>query len=889
MINRPAGIDLGTTNSAIAVMRPEGDDIWLLQDRLRRKTVPSMVGWNPEVAEFVVGHRAWNRRVLQPQPVASIKRKMGSQQRVEVGPHKMLPEEVSAKTIENLVAQMREFIESLGDLDAVAAEHQICIERAVITVPAYFDAPQIEATRVAGELAGVEVLGLLQEPTAAAMYYAFKNGIGDGNFLVYDLGGGTFDVSIIRSLMGEYQVLAVDGDNFLGGDDFDRRLAEKLRKHLVDQGYKLDLNVAENADDRLRFTLLERIAREVKEALTSSEVQYVGRRDIFEDQAGQSVTLDLEIGRDEFEELIEDLIDQSLEACTRALAQSKEQADVELGDIDYVLLVGGSTHVPRVQEKIAAALCGPAGARGERPLVDEPDTCVALGAAIHAANLSGVQWVQETSQEDGDSKDDSNKDAPKKDALKLTVTSSLSTRNEATHLIGFLEGPFPKGITSVALATPNGEIASICRAEEISVPNTQIRFEFDTVALRDAGRHDFVVEFCEESGDCLTSFPIFLQRLADDAPYRPTGSALSNPSVLAKDIYLEVAGDATPDRFLLVPRGSSLPTRQEFRFYTADRSGAVLLRLFQNRYPIRTIHLEIPDETELGAPVNLTIEVDETMAMIANGDVDGQTFSAKIAPPPAQALRNWEQIEEILDQTAAVRQKLWGLEQKSFAKRVDFLVAGIHETVRTDPDKLQVLVRRLETVLEDYRNRQTELTPAYSRFTTLLNAIKRVAYRDAEARPLGRSIDEWHKYLDDIEKDANTAWKARDQTGWSQAFDQIQATWESLAQDEYRFKSTHTTEYVQRLHFGLSRQCEELQKTVDEFTLSSNPETESLQRREIMRLKADLEDDLEEPLKAIDIYADAAKVKPELAQLTETATRMEKRVIELATLGLVRR
>lgn len=883
MINRPAGIDLGTTNSAIAVMRPEGDDIWLLQDRLRRKTVPSMVGWNPQAAEFVVGHQAWNRRVLQPQPIASIKRKMGSQQRVEVGPHQLLPEEVSAKTIENLVVEMRGFLESLGELERDTdphGAHRISIDRAVITVPAYFDAPQIEATRRAGELAGIEVLGLLQEPTAAAMYYAFKNGIGDGNFLVYDLGGGTFDVSIIRSLMGEYQVLAVDGDNFLGGDDFDRRLAEKLRKHLIDQGYKLDLDVANNAEDRVRFTLLERIAREIKEALTSSEVQYVGRRDIFEDQAGQSVTLDLEVGRQEFEALIEDLIDQSLDACQRALAQSKEQADVQLGDIDYVLLVGGSTHVPRVQEKIAAALCGPDGARGERPLVDEPDTCVALGAAIHAANLSGVQWVQQGgAQEDG---------APE-DMRKLTITSALSTRSEATHLVGFLEGALPENITSVALARPNGEIASICRAELMGDPSAQIRFEFDGVALADPGRHDFVLEFCEESGECLASFPIFLQRLDDDAPYRPTGSALSNPSVLAKDIYLEVAGDAAPDRFLLVPRGASLPTRQQFRFYTADRSGAVLLRLFQNRYPIRTIHLEIPPETALGAPVNLTIEIDESMAMLAQGDVDGQAFSAQIAPPPAQDLRNWAQIEELLDQTAAIRQKLWGLEQTHFAKRVDFLVAGIHETARTDPDKLQVLVRRLEAVLEDYKHRQTELTPAYGRYSTLLNAVKRVVYRDASARPLGRSIEEWRAHLASIEKDADAAWKARDQEAWSHTFDQVQATWESLAQDEYRFQSTRTAEYVERLYLGLARHCEELKKSVDAFTLSSDPEIENLQRREIMRLKADLEDELEEPLHAIDTQADVATVKPKLAQLAETAARLEKRVSELATLGLVRR
>ncbi|MFP4600024.1 MAG: Hsp70 family protein, partial [Persicimonas sp.] len=388
MLNRPAGIDLGTTNSAIALMRPEGDDLLLLEDRLRRTTFPSMVGWDPQKEAFITGFEAWNRRVMEPRPVGSIKRKMGTQQRVELGPHEMLPEEVSSKILEELVSRMRTFVDDKTDA------YEVSIERAVITVPAYFDAPQIEATRKAGELAGVEVLGLLQEPTAAAMYYAWKHGIGDGNFLVYDLGGGTFDVSVIRSLMGEYQVLAIDGDNYLGGDDFDRRLAEKFRQHLVDQGYELDLDIANNDDDRVRFLLLERVAREVKEALTTSEFQYVGRRDLFEDQAGQPVTLDMEVGRIEFEELIEDLIDQSIEACERALEQSAEQADVGLSDIDYVLLVGGSTRVPLVQQKVAEALCPSAEDDGDDgPLLDEPDTCVGLGAAIHAANLAGLTWV----------------------------------------------------------------------------------------------------------------------------------------------------------------------------------------------------------------------------------------------------------------------------------------------------------------------------------------------------------------------------------------------------------------------------------------------------------------------------------------------------------------
>jgi molecular chaperone DnaK len=863
MINRPIGIDLGTTNSSVAMMRPTGDDLLLYEDRLRRKTSPSIVGWDPDKEAFITGWEAWNRRVLEPRPVTSIKRKMGTQRRVDVGPHEMLPEEVSAKILERLVGDMRAFTDDKID-------DELAIDRAVITVPAYFDAPQIAATKKAGELAELEVIGLLQEPTAAAMYYAWKHGIGDGNFLVYDLGGGTFDVSIIRSLMGEYQVLAIDGDNYLGGDDFDRRLAETFREHLVEQGYELDLDIAGDDDDRVRFELLERVAREVKEALTTSEFQYVGRRDLFDDQAGQPVTLELEYGRVEFEGLIDDLVDQSIEACHHALEQSQEQADVGLANIDYVLLVGGSTRVPLVQEKVAEALCGEGQAGCDRPLIDEPDTCVGLGAAIHAANLAGVSWIDES----GGAR------------RELTITSSLSTRQSSTHLVGRLTGDVPEGVHSAALVARGGEVASISRARH---GDDAVDFEFDDVALETTGRHDFRVEFCDDAGDDLVAFDIYLKRLETDAPYRPTGSALSNPTVLAKDIFLEVAGDGEAERFLLLGRGTSLPAEKAFEFYTADRSGAVLLRLFQNWFPIRTIHLDVPYDTEVGTPVELMVKVDESMSMVATGEVRGQSFWAQIEPPPARELRQWQEIEELLEQTEQVRDKLWGMEAKLFARRVDSLIAGIRETARTDPDKLQVLVRRLEGVLEDYRNREADLTPSYSRYMTLLNAIKRVVYRGDDHEPLGRSLDDWRDHLAQIEDEADSAWKAKDQKAWSQVFDRVQATWESLAQEEYRFTSTNTTEYVQRLYLGLSQRIDELKTTLDEFALAGNPETAKLQRREIMHIKSELEDDVEQPLGEIDAHGEPSVVKPKLARLAEVAAQLERRVDELPTLGLVRR
>jgi molecular chaperone DnaK len=242
ILDRAVGIDLGTTNSEIAWLPPSERDVVIFADRFGRRTVPSAVAWDEKASAFVVGHTARTKRGTAHPPVESIKRKMGQKTTVKIGTSDLTPEEVSAKILAELRDRMKETL-ARKPLKAGQTTFEHPVARAVITVPAYFDAPQVEATRRAGELAGLEVIGILQEPTAAAIYHTWKRRLGDGNFLVYDLGGGTFDVSILRCVGGEYQVLAIDGDNFLGGDDFDRRYAERLRTGLVVWGAALVLDV----------------------------------------------------------------------------------------------------------------------------------------------------------------------------------------------------------------------------------------------------------------------------------------------------------------------------------------------------------------------------------------------------------------------------------------------------------------------------------------------------------------------------------------------------------------------------------------------------------------------------------------------------------------------
>ena len=348
------GIDLGTTNSEVAAY---------VDDRVRvlgpagAAILPSCVGLSPE-GELLVGRPARHQELLYPErTVRSIKRKMGSDAVVTLGERSFTPPEISAVILRTLVAMAEE---QLGR----------AVRRAVITVPAYFSDAQRQATREAGVLAGLEVLRILNEPTAASL--AYGGGEGARTVLVYDLGGGTFDVSIVRIEGDVTEVLASHGNNELGGDDFDRLLVERLaqefeREHGVPLGpgaARARLTwAAEEAKKRLSF---EPYARVREEALVVS--------------GGRSLHLDREVTREEYEELIHPLVESTFASVTKAL----EGAGLRASDLDDVLLVGGSTRTPLVARSLLERTGRPP--RGEV----HPDLCVALGAGVLASRLAGL-------------------------------------------------------------------------------------------------------------------------------------------------------------------------------------------------------------------------------------------------------------------------------------------------------------------------------------------------------------------------------------------------------------------------------------------------------------------------------------------------------------------
>jgi molecular chaperone DnaK len=352
------GIDLGTTNSEIAIYR-DGRPV-VLADDAGRLILPSVVGLADD-GSLLVGEEARNQYLLHPdRTIRSIKRRMGRDEKVRLGERDYAPQEISAMILRRLkeIAEAR-----LG--------HPIA--KAVITVPAYFSDAQRQATREAGEIAGLEPVRILNEPTAAALTYEAGHREGK-RVVVYDLGGGTFDVSVVRIQDGVVEVISGHGNNHLGGDDFDAKLVGHILDHLkIKQGIDV-------SDDLRAMARITRTAEAAKKRLSDEAFCLVAEEYLTESD-GKPIHLSLEITRPEYEEMISPFIEETLEAVHVAL----KGAGMAVSEVDEILLVGGATRTPLVQHRLEETF-GMAP-RGE---VD-PDLCVALGAAIQGAAIAGEE------------------------------------------------------------------------------------------------------------------------------------------------------------------------------------------------------------------------------------------------------------------------------------------------------------------------------------------------------------------------------------------------------------------------------------------------------------------------------------------------------------------
>ena len=348
------GIDLGTTNSCVAVM--EGGKPVVIANSEGMRTTPSVVGFL-KTGERVVGEPAKRQAVTNAdKTISSIKRHMGSDYRVEIDGKKYSPQEISAMILQKLKSDAEGY---LGEK----------VTEAVITVPAYFSDGQRQATKDAGKIAGLDVKRIINEPTAAALSYGLDNEQ-EQRIMVYDLGGGTFDVSIIEIGEGVIEVLATAGDNKLGGDDFDNAITQ----YMLDEFKK-----AEGIDlsgDKMAMQRLKEAAEKAKKELSSATTTNINLPFITANQDGPK-HFDMNLTRAKFDELTADLVDRTKGPVNTALAD----AGLTAADLDKVLLVGGSTRIIAVQEEVKRLT-------GKEPFKGiNPDECVAIGACIQGGKL----------------------------------------------------------------------------------------------------------------------------------------------------------------------------------------------------------------------------------------------------------------------------------------------------------------------------------------------------------------------------------------------------------------------------------------------------------------------------------------------------------------------
>nr|AGN29342.1 heat shock protein 70 [Mesomycoplasma ovipneumoniae]AGN29343.1 heat shock protein 70 [Mesomycoplasma ovipneumoniae]AGN29344.1 heat shock protein 70 [Mesomycoplasma ovipneumoniae]AGN29345.1 heat shock protein 70 [Mesomycoplasma ovipneumoniae] len=349
------GIDLGTTNSVVSII--ENQKPIVLENPNGKRTTPSVVAFKN--GEEIVGDAAKRQLETNPEAIASIKRLMGSDKTVRANDRDYKPEEISAK----ILAYLKEYAEKkIG--------HKV--SKAVITVPAYFDNAQREATKNAGKIAGLEVARIINEPTAAALAFGLDKTEKEMKVLVYDLGGGTFDVSVLELSNGTFEVLSTSGDNHLGGDDWDNQIVDWMIKRIKEE-YDFDAK-----SDKMALTRLKEEAEKTKINLSNQSVSTISLPFLGLGKNGP-INVELELKRSEFEKMTAHLIDRTRKPIVDALKQAK----IEASELDEVLLVGGSTRMPAVQTMIEHTL----NKKPNRSI--NPDEVVAIGAAIQGGVLAG--------------------------------------------------------------------------------------------------------------------------------------------------------------------------------------------------------------------------------------------------------------------------------------------------------------------------------------------------------------------------------------------------------------------------------------------------------------------------------------------------------------------
>jgi molecular chaperone DnaK len=727
IFRRTLGIDLGTTNSVIACLDDASGDLLTGHDAHDRPILPSVVGWDPARELWVTGHEA---RALDGDklPLASVKRFMGLDRTFALGPEQLTPPQVSALLLEALRGYMARVLDARYRLDS-----------AVITMPAYFNHGQIEATRQAGELAGYEIRELLHEPTAAAIYYSWLENHGDATYLVYDLGGGTFDVSIIRRRLDDHEVLAVSGDPFLGGDDFDRALATHLLESASWRdaaGVPLDEPPA-MPPGSVGFARLVLLAESLKRELSTAEsvARSIPRLVVDRDT---TLSLEVQVTRETFQRLIRDKISRTIDCCHEALGRAK----LGLSEIDHVVLVGGSSRVPLVRQVVHEAFADPTLAqRVKSPelLCHEPDLCVAYGAALRAAS-HGTRYLF----------------AVGGGTLELHLTSPTTTNRPDYVATGVVRAD------EAALVPLDGASVRIAQVSTGLVEEAflETNGSYEHVLNLNLGTNPLEWTVVDADGHDRA-------RVRGVVQYQPQGRRLGRGVLptqrITRPLAIEVLSRGRQRvKQVVAPLGAPLPGTFRCVCRTADQSGRVVVPILEEHQVIKHLVLEDLDATlPVGSPVEVEFRIDaahriEVAVSLRSGQTQ-RTEKATIEPPPPPCCPTAEEVAALMQQIEQQLGELSGrvrarLRQRSQQVQADLLEALGYQ----DEAKAIARMGELRDLLAQAQRARTQiLHPPWAHLAALVRQCQDLAWKVSQQT--GRDRDELLQHVQAQERYAEQA------------------------------------------------------------------------------------------------------------------------------------
>jgi molecular chaperone DnaK (HSP70) len=719
MAKKVLGIDLGTVHSCVAVPGDEieGEDVTIIKDHLGRATIPSIV-WKSPGGEFVVGYRAKQKVGTHPTPISFIKRYMGKDYKVKVTDEMMSPEQVSAKILEYL---------------AVLAKNQLKedIHQAVITIPARFDLQGQQATVEAARLAGLEVLTTMPEPVAAALAYGLQDEADNIKIFCYDLGGGTFDATVMKKDIEKgIDVLVFDGDPQLGGYNFDKEFAKWLLEGLQSKySLKLDFNKPE---DMLIFEKLMYVAEKAKQQLSKELEVSIHEEELFSDHDGELVTIDMTVTRPQFEGMIRPLVEESLQISGRAIGKAK----LEPKDIDRVIMVGGSSRIPMIKQLLEERL----GCKAE--LVD-PDMIIARGAAIKAGSLVGssVEGISFLTE--------------------LPKTCPLD--NFDIH--GQITLPDPVGL-NVHIERADGNF------ENDTQTDAEGKFSFDQVELVENVSSDFEITVGSPGKPIATHSFTVEQKPDIIGPPSQTSSLTKNISLMLVTGLHHVFKE-----------GSYIPANTSETLRTVnDNETFLVFDVYNGNQRIGEVRIDdIPPGLPAGSELKVDISLSDDFILSGNATLmknqQSVSFLFRIPKPPipepAAMIEHFETLKEEFETALEIVSD--DIEKMKASNDGNKYIRDITKELKNEPiDKMKILrlLDELKTLIV-LLSRVEIMDPAWSKFEEKVTEAREQS-RDAEKKSEKAKKSDFKTTIDTIERMGELAYDQKNKDAWRNANQQIQ-------------------------------------------------------------------------------------------------------------------